>query len=92
MFSSPNEKMTVSLAVVSNIAVTARASIDQKATKLFLKGVFKIKLIVKFTWIAKNKFQFSTNYVFVDCLEDEILTVVTFRQNMVMRKQVVFWC
>ena len=43
MFHSSREKMTVSFTVISNVAVTARVSINKKGEDLFIKDIFKPK-------------------------------------------------
>ena len=41
MFRSSSEKMAVSPTIISNVAVTTRASINKKGVDLFIKGIFK---------------------------------------------------
>ena len=41
MFRRSSEEIAVSFIIISNIAVTARVSINQKEADLFIKGIFE---------------------------------------------------
>ena len=63
MFCSTSEKIVVSFAIISNVAVTTRVSIIKKATDLFIKGIFKLEQIVSFTLRSKTTFKLQKRTV-----------------------------
>ena len=59
MLCSSSKKVTVCFTILSNLAVTARVSVNNLRVDLFLKGIFITELQTQFTRSLENNFKFT---------------------------------